>query len=192
MREVALNVPKCIWKLADFVLSSSSSKRENFGEDLLALNIQRGRDHGIPGYNAYRKACGLREMTSWNARPTEIEPEYWDKLQSVYNSVDEIDLYVGGVGETSVRGGVVGPTFACLIADQFRRLKFGDRFFYTHNNANGLSKVAKDEILQRTLGDVLCDVTRLEKVQTWVTLQPNSDYNPYKTCSSNRQLNVRI
>ena len=53
-----------------------------------------------------------------------------------------------------------------------------------------MSKVVKDEILQRTLGDVLCDVTRLGKVQTWVTLQPNSDYNPYKTCSSNRQLNV--
>merc|ERR1712083_497906 len=79
----------------------------------------------------------------------------------------------------------------CLIADQFRRLKFGDRFFYTHTDANGLSKVVKDEILQRTLGDVLCDVTRLGKVQTWVTLQPNSDYNPYKTCSSNRQLNMR-
>ena len=73
---------------------------------------------------------------------------------------------------------------------QFRRLKFGDRFFYTHTNANGLSKVAKDQILQRTLGDVLCDVTRLSKVQTWVTLQPNTDYNPYKSCSTNRQLDV--
>ena len=146
-------------------------------------------------------------MTSWSTRPTEVEEEYWEKLKEVYETVDDIDLYVGGVGETSVRGGVVGPTFACLIADQvqqkpifgakiqiyflqFRRLKFGDRFFYTHTNANGLSKVAKDQILQRTLGDVLCDVTRLSKVQTWVTLQPNTDYNPYKSCSTNRQLDV--
>jgi len=172
-------------------LFQKNHNRENFGADLLALNIQRGRDHGLPGYNAYRKACGLRYLTSWNQRPTEVDKKYWEKLKEVYNTVDNIDLYVGGVGETSVRGGVVGPTFACLIADQFRRLKFGDRFFYTHTNANGLSKVVKDEILQRTLGDVLCDVTRLGKVQTWVTLQPNSDYNPYKTCSSNRQLNMR-
>jgi len=172
-------------------LFQKNHNRENFGADLLALNIQRGRDHGLPGYNAYRKACGLRYLTSWNQRPTEVDEKYWEKLKEVYNTVDNIDLYVGGVGETSVRGGVVGPTFACLIADQFRRLKFGDRFFYTHTNANGLSKVVKDEILQRTLGDVLCDVTRLGKVQTWVTLQPNSDYNPYKTCSSNRQLNMR-
>ena len=61
-------------------------------------------------------------MTSWSTRPTELEKEYWEKLKEVYESVDDIDLYVGGVGETSVRGGVVGPTFACLIADQVCRI----------------------------------------------------------------------
>lgn len=101
-------------------LFQKNHRRENFGQDLLALNIQRGRDHGIPGYNAYRKACGLRELSNWNQRPTEIEKEYWDKLKSVYSHVDDIDLYVGGVGEKSVRGGVVGPTFACLISDQVK------------------------------------------------------------------------
>lgn len=110
---------------------------------MFAINLQRGREHGIPSYNEFRKACGLRGLSSWSNRPKEHESEYWKQLQKVYESVFDIDLYAGAIAETGVRGGAVGPTFACLISEQFDRLKRGDRFFYTHTNANGLSKVAK-------------------------------------------------
>ena len=52
-------------------------------------------------------------------------------MASLYKSPDEIDLYLAGMAEkVDSSSGVLGPTFLCIISDQFARLKEADRHFY--------------------------------------------------------------
>lgn len=61
----------------------------------------------------------------------------------IFSHVDDIDLFVGGLAEHPVDGGVVGPTFACILLDQFLRLKVGDRYWYETNDKDTRFKKSK-------------------------------------------------
>lgn len=98
------------------------------GLDLAALNIQRGRDHGLADYNATRVAYGLKPVRSFADITADVELQ--NALKSAYGTVDNIDLWVGGLAEDHVANGSVGPLFQRIIQDQFTRLRDGDRFWY--------------------------------------------------------------
>lgn len=70
----------------------------------MAINTQRGRDHGLGGYNAYRSFFGLERISSMDQRPIEIAPDAWEAFQLVYRDPDDIDLFVGGLSETPMQG----------------------------------------------------------------------------------------
>ena len=44
--------------------------------------------------------------------------------------MDDIDLFIGAMSERPAKGALVSQTFQEIIADQFQKLKRGDRFFY--------------------------------------------------------------
>jgi len=97
--------------------------------DLASLNIQRGRDHGLPSYSHWRAFCGLRPARTIDELSTEISSaEVRGRLRELYgDDPGEIDLWVGGLLEDVIPGSQLGPTFLCIVANQFNRLRLGDR-----------------------------------------------------------------
>jgi len=98
------------------------------GFDLAALNIQRGRDHGLADYNTVRAAYGLPRVKAFAQITKDVVLA--QSLQQEYGSVNNIDLWVGGLAESHLPGSSLGPTFQRIIADQFMRLRDGDRLYY--------------------------------------------------------------
>ncbi|XP_076115704.1 peroxidase-like protein [Mytilus galloprovincialis] len=130
------------------------------GFDLSALNIQRGRDHGIPAYNRWRQFCGLHAAqhfgTNYNGL-TDHDSLSAKALKSVYRSPDDIDLFAGGLTEKIAPGALVGPTFRCLIGFQFMLFKTGDRFFYENNfYPTRFSAAQLQQIKKQTLSALYC------------------------------------
>lgn len=98
------------------------------GFDLASLNIQRGRDHGLPSYNQARLDMGLPAKASF--AEVSSDPATANALAAAYATVDDIDLWVGGLAEDHVPGALVGELVHKVLVDQFTRLRDGDRFWY--------------------------------------------------------------
>ena len=60
--------------------------------------------------------------------------EYPTNIESCRpQTIEDIDLYTGGLAEVPSKGAVVGPTFACLIGRQMFYYKSGDRYWYEND-----------------------------------------------------------
>ena len=98
------------------------------GFDLAALNLQRGRDHGLPTYNAVRSALGLRPAERF--ADVTSDRDVAQRLAAAYATADDIELWVGGLAEDRVGSGHVGPVIRGILVRQFTALRDGDRFWY--------------------------------------------------------------
>uniref|UniRef100_A0A4W5K079 Myeloid-specific peroxidase n=1 Tax=Hucho hucho TaxID=62062 RepID=A0A4W5K079_9TELE len=157
--------------------------------DLGSLNMQRGRDHGLPGYNAWRAFCGLSTPRNQDELAVVLNnKDLASRLLNLYGTAANIDVWMGGVAEPFVRGGRVGPLFACLIATQFQRIRQGDRLWY--ENPGVFTSAQRAALSRVSLARIICDNTGITVVSKDPFSIPEGENKPIN-CNSIPQLNLQ-
>lgn len=149
--------------VTDYLYSHSDSNA--YGMDVVSLDIQRGRDHGIPSYAQFRRYCGLKDIQSVQDLAQVMVKGSTNRLLKQYKTWNDIDLLVGALFEKHEDDAMVGPTMGCIIREQFTRTRRADRYFYDVPKVFTKHQLA--EIRKITLARVFCDnsdnVTRMQQ-----------------------------
>jgi hypothetical protein len=114
--------------------------------DLVAINIQRARDHGIPDFNTIRQSLGFDKLDSFE------DFSFGQELASVYSNTDQIDCWIGMNSEPRIDGLMVGETQRAVMARNFANIRDGDPNFYKN--------VGDPELLALIESTNLADVIR--------------------------------
>jgi len=112
------------------------------GFDLLSANIQRGRDRGLTDYNTLRRTLaefspelGIGPVDSFDDITS--DPELQQSLETLYGTVDNIDMWVGLMAEDKAPGASVGLTEAAVLATQYQEFRDGDRYWFENVHVPG-------------------------------------------------------
>jgi len=141
-------------------LFNSPNDPVRFGIDLGSLNIQRGRDHGLPDYNTARRfytGSGARSFSDIT-----VVDSVARKLKDLYGSVDNIDLWIGVLAEDHLPGKAVGKTLHEMLRAQFEKLRDGDYYYYL--NDPFLPANAKDRVRNTKFSDLIKRNTSLTSI----------------------------
>ncbi|XP_073972965.1 salivary peroxidase/catechol oxidase-like isoform X2 [Rhodnius prolixus] len=157
-----------------------------FGLDLVAFNMQRGREFGVPGYMKFREFCGLPAtedfLDLFGTMPNTTVYRY----MSIFQHTMDVDLWSGGVSEKPLPGSMIGPTFACIIATQMSYIRRGDRFWYElPNQPSSFTPEQLQEVRKTKLSRIVCDNTDLiDTIQVYPMVLPDYEINPRVACRS--------
>ncbi|XP_060604820.1 dual oxidase 1-like [Ruditapes philippinarum] len=158
--------------------------------DLAALNIQRGRDHGISDYNTVRESYGLKKIEKWediNPSHNTNEIKRLKKLYTNGTGPENVDLFTGGMLETVPTG--PGELFKTIIIEQFLRIRHGDRLWFENTEQSGLSQRELNDVWRTDLVDVITATTGIEHdIQRNVFLFTDADR--FGCLEQPRQLNT--
>ena len=131
-----------------------------FGIDLGSLNIQRGRDHGLPDYNTARLFYTGSAARSFS----DISPvdSIARALRKLYGSVNNVDLWIGILAEQHLPNKSVGRTMNSMLKSQFEKLRDGDYYFFL--NDPYLPNQIRNQVRNTTFSDVIKRNTNLTNI----------------------------
>lgn len=132
-----------------------------FGMDLVSININRGRERGLPDYNSIRSMLGLGKVRSFDeivGSPSEART-----MENLYESVEKVDPWVGMLAEDHMPGAMFGESIMTIMKDQFRALRDGDRFYFEIDPE--LTSEDKSNIRNTSLADLIMRNTSLQSMQ---------------------------
>ncbi|NND08282.1 MAG: T9SS type A sorting domain-containing protein [Saprospiraceae bacterium] len=149
---------KMIDDVRNFLFGSPSS---GLGMDLAAINIQRGRERGLPDYNAIRDELGIGRVRSFEEIC--VVPEEAEILRNLYHDVDSVDPWVGMLAEQHLPDAMFGESIMTVMKEQFKALREGDRFFY--QSEGYLSLEERELVASSSLAKIIRRNTNLQTIQ---------------------------
>ncbi len=131
------------------------------GLDLASININRGRERGLPDFNTMRQDLGFTPYNGFSE--IHSDSEVVDAMEALYGDINDIDPWVGMLAEESMPNALFGPTIMKIMEDQFFALREGDRFYYENDPA--LSQEEKEMIANTTFRDIIMRNTGITVMQ---------------------------
>lgn len=131
------------------------------GLDLASININRGRERGLPDYNTVRADLGLSPYSFW--QQINSDAAVFTRLLSTYVDINEIDAWVGMLAERPITGSIFGSTVHEIMRRQFTALRDGDRFYYWNDPV--LTQEEKEHIQRTTFRDIIMYNTTINLMQ---------------------------
>ena len=143
-------------------LFGSPNDPVRFGIDLGSLNIQRGRDHGLPDYNTARRFyTGTAASSFSDISPVDSTAR---ALRKLYGDVNNVDLWIGILAEKHLPNKSVGLTMNAMLKSQFEKLRDGDFYFYL--NDPYLSASVRNSVRNTKFSDIIKRNTNLTNILT--------------------------
>lgn len=160
---------KVVDEIRNFIIPGSNDRY-----DIASININRGRERGLPSYNGVREAFGLPLMKDFYALTKNHEEA--EVLNDVYGDINNLDAWVGMVGEYHMPDAIMGRLILTIMERQFQSIRDGDRFYF--ENDDNLSIEDKKEILNTNMRDIVMRNTNITDLQKNVFKATSANQTP--------------